>query len=527
MKIRIPTSIRLLFLLSFCLVVTASNFSCSSRATDPRAVIPADALVYLETNDLGNTVAAITESESFARVSAKKPDLSAINGVRFAVAVMGFQSSEQEVGEDQAVGKITPQFVAVAETNAWSWQAASFAENKLGEFINEVYGGGLELNVTPKNDGKYFVWTAQDGRKVYALVQGSVIYFGNDESAIEKCQSVKRGETESIAKNPKITSGDRLGFGYVSPDGVAQIANIAGISLAMDASEDGEVKSFVARVLPEILRNSAKELTWTTTKSEGGIEDKYDITLNPEVTRVFGETMLPGDLKTIDLTRFVPAEFASATLYDLKDPLLAWRGLVLTAQSQTDEVSGKLIAVFSGSLFEPYAIEDAEMFLGSVEGKILTVKADADGENAAVIAKVRSAEAKKAAAKEINFAKQPERFYDVDVWKSDDGDLGAAFVGDIVIFGDAETVLKCVAAGRNTADQVPQFEEFAGPSSVSMTISIDAETPAKVAEVLGEKKATTNQRIFSTTNFDRKGMRRTTRSDYGLLGSILEQLRPD
>src|SRR5690606_8781444 len=108
----------------------------------------------------------------------------------------------------------------------------------------------------PRYDGDYFIWTAEDGRRAYGLVVGSLIYFGNDESAIEKCVAVRKGEAESIAKSGRLPGGDVLASGYVSQDGAAQILNLATIQLAVGAGEEEEVRGFIARVLPEILRSS-------------------------------------------------------------------------------------------------------------------------------------------------------------------------------------------------------------------------------------------------------------------------------
>src|SRR2546423_89635 len=80
----------------------------------------------------------------------------------------------------------------------------------------------------------------------------SLIYFGNDESAIDKCLTVKRGEADSIAKTGKLSTrpGDILASGYVSHDGVAQIASIIGIKLASELSEHSEVRSGIAAIIP-------------------------------------------------------------------------------------------------------------------------------------------------------------------------------------------------------------------------------------------------------------------------------------
>lgn len=529
----VPASPRFAFvlLLSLCLCVAALNLSCRTKPTDVRTVIPADALVYLETSDLGKAVGAITENPKFLELAKNKPDLSALNGIRLAIAITGFETSEERVTAENSVLNFQPHFVAVAETNAWSWQTASFAENQLGEFINEVYGGGVELEVTPKPDGKYYVWKAKDGRKAYALVEGSVIYFGNDESAIEKCIAVKRGEADSIAKNPRIaTPADNIAFGYVSPDGIAQLANLTGISLAMKAGEEGEVKSFIARVLPEVLRKSVRELTWAAARREGGrIEDKYSISLTEDATRVFGETLVPSGDADPDLSRLFPTEFVSTTRYNFKDPRIAWRSVVLTAQRQTDQLSGKLLTAFSSSLFEPYGIEDPEAFLSSAGNVLQTAAFDAEGDEVVAATRANDLEKlKKSIAKEINFAKPPEKIENADLWRSANGEIAAAFVENRVILGDASSVVKCLQArnGTQSLSTASANSELASSKATIATVGTETDPASKLIEVLAERKnenAPLSQTYLTETRFSQNGIERTTLSDFGMIGAIVEQ----
>jgi len=511
--------------------VVLFSISCGAKPTDPRSVIPADALVYLESKDLAKTLTAITDNPKFEAAAKSKPNLNALNGVRVSIAVTGFETSQEAVTEENAVLNFQPRFVAVAETNAWGWQATSFIENQLGEFVNDVYDGEVEMQSTPRDDGKFYVWTAQDGRKAFALQQGSLVFFGNDESAIERCQAVKRGEAESMAKSSKITDdGGRIAFGYVSPEGIGQLANIAGVSLAMGASEEEEVKSFVARVLPEILRNSVKEVTWSASKSEQGIEDKVVVTLDDESSRVFSETIVPAPPGTTQLTDLIPAATASSTRYVIKDPQIAWRSLVLTAKKKTDDASGALIAAFSGSLFEPYGIEDPEMFLSSVGSQLITVKVGADGEDAAVIASIKDqAKVRASLAKEFNFTKPPEKISDADVWKSGDGEAAAAFVDSRVIVGDADTVLKCLEAKQGAAN-ANLAQIFAASDAVATTVGTESDPSAKIIELLSERK-NENEALASQyrieTRFNKNGIERRTISDFGLLGSILAHLNSE
>ena len=122
----------------------------------------------------------------------------------------GFETSEEQVNEENSSLNFKPHFVAIADTHAWQWQTNSFAENQLGEFINKIYGGGVAARYLIKKRRHRICWTAEDGRKAYGFVTGSLIFFGNDESSIEKVQAVRRGEADPIAKSGKVPNATAI-----------------------------------------------------------------------------------------------------------------------------------------------------------------------------------------------------------------------------------------------------------------------------------------------------------------------------
>ncbi|HVF30202.1 MAG TPA: hypothetical protein VNA22_04495 [Pyrinomonadaceae bacterium] len=516
------------------IVLLASIASgCGSKPTDPRTVIPADALVYLESADLGKTVGAMTNNPKFAALAKQKPDLSVLSGVKIGIAVTGFEAWEEPVTEENAVIDLQPRFVAVIETNAWGWQAKSFVENNVGEFFNNLLGGAVDLEITTRKDSEYYVWTSPEGRKAYALQQGSLVYFGNDESAIERCQAVKRGETDSFAKMGKVPDAERIAFGYVSPEGVGQIGNIVSILLAKSTGEEADVQSFVAQVLPEILRNTVREVTWSASESEGRIEDKLTFKLDDESSRVFNETMAPANSAATGLEGYLPDSAASVTRYLSRDPQVAWRSVVLTAQKKADATSGVLIGAFSGSLFEQYGIEDPEAFLTSVAPRLLTVRLSEDPDQVAVIATAKNLlTVNGAIAKEVPLTAPPEKQFGADLWKSGDGEFAAAFIGDVVVVGETNTVIKCLEAKQTQAGNPTQTysqRELLSSDAVATTVGSE-NSKLRLVDALAERKNPNDivgLEYKIETRFNLNGIERRTVSDFGLIGSIIEGLLPE
>ena len=513
----------------FCLFTFYLFTACSSAPTDLRKLLPAKTLVYLETDDLGKTLQALTENESFNELAKEKPDFSALQNIQTAVAVTGFETSEKQVTDDQSILNFKPYFVVVADTHSWEWQSRRLVEEKIGAFVKKKYGESLNTKSYDKNGGKWFVWTAADGRKIFAFVQASQIYFGNDESAIEKCLAVKRGEADSLQKNENLArilkSSGSLAFGYISPEGIAEIANLAGISTAIKATEDENGRGFIARVLPQILQNTTRDIYWTAAKTEKGIEDKLFISLNAETSSVFKENLHQSSQPPTNWVEFLPADVFSATRYNLQNPQIAWRSLLLIFAKNTDALSGKLAAKFSNSMLEPYGISDAETFLSAVDSEILTAKFDAQSEKTVVLVNVKDINAVKKSIAEIDFSELPEN---AGIWKSKTNDYTAAFVGNKLILGDGESVSRCLQAqqsGQNLTKNA-NFQKMNDSPSVAVTFGKDSESAGKIVGVIAnlkdENKKSANY-YLTETSFTDKGVERKIVSDFGLLGTILEQ----
>ncbi len=522
----------ILFLL-VCGIVAVSFSFCTKTDIVLRSLAPKDTIIYLETNDLGKTLDALTENNSFKELSSENPDFSGFSGIQVAVAVTGFETRENQVTDQQSVLNFKPKFTAIAETHGWSWQVASLVENNLNNFVRKNYGSDAKLERKSVNDTERFVWTANDGRKTFAVISGTQVFFGNDEESLNKCLLAKRGEAENLLKNESLSfeyekAQGKLAFGFVSKEGIRQIADLVGVTVAVGQSEDENARGFISGILPQILNKSVKEITWTANKSAKGIEDEIFIRTEKEVSDILSETLVSSNTNADEIYKFLPPETFSATVYNLKNPQIAFRSLLLTTAKQTDAVNGKIIAAFSNSLLGSYGIADAEGFLSAVESSILTARLDENGDKKFSIVKVKDFEKiKQTIVEDIDFSKEPVTIgKDGKLWNAENEDLAVVLVENFLIIGDKESV-KTSVNGKTSVEISPSalFSQLKENKSVAATFTKDTETAVNMANVFGKTKE--NQKITSynltQTNFNKQGIERKYISDFGFLGTIVEQ----
>nr|MBA2494423.1 hypothetical protein [Acidobacteriota bacterium] len=114
-------------------------------------------------------------------------------------------------------------------------------------------------------------------------------------------------------------------------------------------------------------------------------------------------------------------------------------------------------------------------------------------------------------------------------WKSDDGETAAAFVENILILGDAESVFKSLQVkqtGQNFTKNL-YFQSFAESRAVAVTFAKNTDSAEKIVKILGTPNGRTNvvTTYLTETRFTEKGIERKITSPFGLFGTILEKIR--
>ena len=536
LNLEVPTILSVMLICGLFAIVAFSFVFHKPNAVDMRRFAPKSALVYLEVNDLGKTLQTIAENEKFKKSSQGGLYFSVVDGLQIGVVITGFETDETRVTNDQSILNLKPQFVAIAETHAWNWQINSLLDNGVNNFVRRVYGEGVRLEKTKRSSETWYMWTAQDGRKTYAVISDTQIFFGNDEDSISKCLLAKSGKIEDLRKNENLSvelekAKGSMAFGFVSNEGVKKIADVVGISAAVNNSEDENARGFISHVLPQILNKTTKEIVWVARKIEEGIEDKITIKTERDVSGVLSETLAIEKPGKSDVYSFLPPEAFSVTRYNLKSPQIAFRSLLLIVAKSTDPITRKVLGAFSNSILEPYGVSDAETFLSAIGSEILTAQVDGDGEKSLAIVKVKNLmEIRKSISGEIDFKTPPKKQNNAEIWESDDKSLSVALVGEILILGDSKSVYASLLAkekrGTTKTQNSQLFGKLRQSQATASTFTKDIETSQIIAELFGKSKLSPKDGVsysLTTTSFNKRGIERISISEFGLIGTILKQ----
>ena len=547
------------------------------EAVDMAAYVPAESLVYLETNSLPEIVGGLTSTDAWralAPPAGLSPNvgrvgwlsrLSAWSGIgsaqtvvfsraQVAVAVLGFEVT----AESSTVRDIKPRIALVAETHTSAARVQTAVTKLIGNYARRKYGEPTILR-DETNDSTFITWTTPDGkRKIIAAINESVAIVGNEEEAVRACLAVRRGERASLANDAQLaemrlrmSANDSLAFGYVSPAGVGRLLEMAAVAYAGQIAADPNAQSAAAVLIPQLASRILGSVAWSSAIVEGAVVDKYYLHLQNELaTRLQtplassgADATRPGDL--------LPADTNQLTIYNYRDPEAAWRGLNAAISSQLEITIAPLVGRLLADSLQPFGIESPHDFLRAAGPSIATARLDSEGSALVLLAPVRERETLQGLVrKRLGAGAKSQRVGAAEMLIATNEERGAAsFVGDYLIIGGAEEVRRCLeeSAASRTLGSVKAFQQVPRPADANnapnvVTYTNDYEPARRFISFLGRQNGVRNstpdaaalQRSLSAlpyalseTRLVEGGFEKKTRSAFGQFGAMLVQLATD
>lgn len=544
---------------------------------DMAAYVPADSLLYLEANSLPDVLSGIVSTDAYrvlAPAAGIKSDfgrigwlsrLAAGTGIgpsdavvlsrsQLAVCVLGFEAAE----ESSEVLKITPRVAMIAETHTSEWRARAAVEKLAGDFARKTYGSPVVERKTV--DGvSFIIWRspASPRRKIVTAVSGSVVIVGNDETTVQACLAVRRGERPSLAGSEGLETmrtqlGARasLAFGYAPPGSAARMVEIFAPVFVGQLTDNPQVQSALAVQLPILTTKILGGAGWSARLVDGSIEDRYFLAPAEKVAPILRASLIGASNAAAASGAFLPAGTFQTSRYTLRDPAAAWQGFYASLSSQVDVAQAHIIERALEALVKPYGIEQPHEFLNAVGAEIATARIESTSERKLLLVAVRDEAALRAQVrKRLGVKAHTMRVGEVEMLVSDDSERGAAsFVGNYLIMGEEEDVRRCLAAhaGGATLQAEGKFKatgagESTGPPFATTMIEDRRPAAAMVNYIsvlggglrVGENGGANLEQALahlpysvSRTGFNGDGFIKMTHSSFGLFGELIARFAP-
>ena len=456
------------------------------QQVDMAAYAPADALIYLEANNLPDIFDGLTKTEAWqalAPAAGLRTDFNRLTWLsrvvawtgigpaesvlltraQMAVVVMGIDAAEEP---GQAL-HIKPRAALVVETHTSRWRMQPAVEKMIGDYARRAHGDA-RVERKESDDATILTWPhPRGGLPIIAAVVDSVVIVGNDEASVEACLAVRRGTRGALVNDPQLAemrarlrADDAQAFGYVPQAGTHRLVAVAALAYAGRLADDQRVQSAAAIILPQLADRLIGGAAWSARVRDGAMADTYFLAVQKGLPPRLREALTPEGQPTSGAAALLPADVYQMTRYDYRQPEASWRELQAAISSELDITYAPLITRFLNEALKPFGIAEPREFLRAAGPELATVRLDDAGESLLLVAQVRDGEALRALVKKQLGAVRFERAGDAELWVSGDEERGtAAFVDNYLIMGGGEDVRRCLAA-RSSAQTLAASEAF-------------------------------------------------------------------
>ena len=444
-------------------------WSLPSRV-DMAAYAPADALVYVEFNNLAGVVQAIqhsdvwqaaapiTQSRPASRnrlmTTAARAGLGPLPAVLFARAQVALVVVGLNTSEEQDTLKVRPEVAIIAETHTSQWRTKPAAVEAIKHLANFAYGASMCVERT-ENANYIECSTAGGERKIVGVVDGTLVIIGNSDNAVRSCLEVRRGTRPSLTTDSEllkvragVSTENSLGFGYISPANSAKLFSWAAPLLMGQSPGDQQLEQLLAVSAGKVLRGVA----WTANSAPGGIEDRFLFSLEPGVVSRLQPAFEVAE-RDENFWKLVPEGFQSLTIYRNKAPAAAWTSLDSAVAFKLDALPAVLFGSLLRSSLSVYGISDPKEALATLSPPLLTLNPSQGAEGSILVARVNDeARLRRSLTQEVFKDDKGEILEGLESNPNPAKEFTAVFVDGYVLLGKTENMRASLLALRDKAE---------------------------------------------------------------------------
>jgi hypothetical protein len=537
------------------------------RNVDMATYAPADSLLYLEADRPSEVVETIAGTEAWKLVEnivgssrgtfethwlrpfIRWTGIGPIQSVILARAQVAVVVTDLRIEEEGETLNVKPEWALLIETHTSEWRIRPSFETALKTLAERTYEHPTLRSVTV--DGfQYSEWIApENSRRIVGAIAGSLAIIGTSERVLQNCLAAARGNGPRLKGDPELHAmrlqlqrERALTFGYVPSQNSARLLAIGLPVLLGRAPGDSESQRLITTGATKVFGS----LGWASSPYLSGIEDRYVITLQPSIVArlkpTFGSTNINSQMQEV-----VPSDVYSVTCYKFASPAAAWQSLKTAVSSQVDALSTILFSSLLKSSLLSYGIDDAETFLGAVDGELITLRLDEDAERSILIARVHDrATLRQLVTKKMSLDPRNSGMNRTEMFENSQEELAVGLGDEFIVMGYAPDVRRydeTKGAGRAVAspDNLKRMTFFLSsrPAANVVTYTNDLDRvrsfistiiAAKGGRPVGaediEQRIATLPYSVTETTLGERGIERITRSPLGQFSTLLPLLFP-
>ena len=536
---------------------------------DMAAYAPSDCLAYLEADDLSELAEGVEGTKAWKSLAGLVGTRSNLLPDRWLIRIArwaGIGSADTivlarsqiavvftggEVSEAGPTLNVKPLAVLIIETHTAPRRMRPVLEKHFEEFARRIYG--QPQLIRKQVDGvDLSQWVSADASRhlSMAFVDTAAIV-GNDEASVLSCIAARRGKRGALVAEKRfndlragVGASNASVFGFVSKAGVKAL--LQAFALYRGGSSADAVT--VSRIFADTLGNLAEGVGWSSRFVDGMVEDRCAITLVEGLADKLRTTFTPQDRFALNDMPFVPADTHSVSLYHFRDIEGLWRDLNSAVSSHADIVGALAARPMLRTLLKPYGIDDPDTFVHAVGPHLETIRLDDTSPSVLLAEALDRQSLRKLAQKRVGHRPTTETVADSEMMISSSDNWAMSFADNHFLSGQAEAVRRCLQAKAQsqTLSSVDAFRsaerlvDFSLPLT-AITFTNDQHAAISFVELFSQQARPTfstnatavDQSVrslpfaVSVTMLKDSGLEWTSRSSFGLVGSMAVALTPE
>jgi hypothetical protein len=456
-----------------------------------------------------------------------------------------------EVSEIGSTLNVKPLAALVIETHTTQRRMRPALERHIEVFARRIYAQP-QLIKKQVDDVELSEWVSADATRhlVTAFVDTAAIV-GNDEASVLNCIAARRGKRATLASEGQfndlrttVAASNAGVFGFVSKPGFKSLLQAFALYRAGSSAEAVPV----SRLFADTFGNLVEGVGWSSRFVDGMVEDRCAITLAEGVADKLRPSAVPLDHFVLGDLPFVPADAYSVSLYHFRDVEGLWRDLNAVVSSHADLVGAIAARPMLRTLLKPYGIEDPDSFVHAVGTNLQTIRVYETSPSVLLSEALDRQILRKISQKRMGPRPTTETIGAAELMLSGSDNWAMSFPENQFLSGPAEAVRRCLQAKAQTQslaslDAVRKAERLVDVSLplIVVTFTNDQHAAISFVELFSQQERPTfstnasgiDQSVrslpyaVSVTMLKDKGLEWTSRSAFGLVGSLLVTLTPE